>query len=110
MKSVRQCGQCFSHLVVSPVYFPLQTLYFSQCEFLQKCISQCRLSSVAAVHIVSILANEDHFQCHIVKCRDLDLTDGNSCNLNSELLHLAMLLSVMLQSALDSTVLGRRVD
>ena len=45
----------------------------------------------------------------IVECRDLDLTDGNSCNLNPELLHLAMLLSVMLQSALDSVALGRRL-
>ena len=78
-------------------------------SYLQKCISQCRLSSVAAVHIISILASEDHFQCPIVKCRNLDLTDGNSCNFNSKLLNLAMLLSVTVEFALDSVALGRRL-
>ena len=93
-----------------PSILPSKPRILVSVSYLQTCISQCRLSSVAAVHIISVLASEDHFQCHIVKCRDLDLTAGNSCNLNSELLHLAMLLSVMLRSALESTVLGRRVD
>ena len=100
------CTMFQSLCVISPVYFPLQTLYFSQCELSSEVHQPLQ---VAAVHNVSILASEDHFQCHIVKCRDLDLTDGNSCKLNSRLLHLAMLLSVMLQSALDSVALGRRL-
>ena len=78
---MHQCGRVSVIVCYHQCTFPCQYFILVSVSYLRKCISQYRLSSVAAVHIISVLASEDHIQCHIVKCRDLDLTDGNSCNL-----------------------------